>query len=88
MLFTCHLSERDFIVTPNDNYRLKIEFTTWCLLLLLLLLLLLFDSCVSQCPSPPLTMWMFPSGGGYFLIVTFIASVSQCVRVCMYVFPC
>ena len=30
-------------------------------------------------------MWMFPSGGGYFIIVTFIASVSQCVRVCMYV---
>ena len=26
-----------------------------------------------------------PSGGGYFIIVTFIASVSQCVRVCMYV---
>ena len=40
---------------------------------------------MSQCPSPPLTMWMFPSGGGYFIIVTFIASVSQCVRVCMYV---
>ena len=44
-----------------------------------------FDSCASQCPSPPLTMWMFPSRGGYFIIVTFIASVSQCVRVCMYV---
>ena len=24
----------------------------------------LFDSCASQCPIPPLTMWMFPSGGG------------------------
>ena len=31
-------------------------------------------------------MWMFPSGGGYFIIITFIASVSQCVRVCIHSF--